>query len=100
MTNRALWTLLLALVALPVAAQETKPEDDPAAPETERTEPAKHIQVLKDPHDISKYYRSSQGEQPFEVTSQPSTGGKPFDPYSIASYYRSSASGPGAYGYS
>lgn len=97
MTKRALWTVLLALSAAPLLAQESKPAEEPAAPEEERTEPVRHIKVLQHPYDIAKFYRSSQGETFGMAAEGPAAA--PFDPYSIAGYYRSSG-GPGAYGYS
>ena len=100
MKSRTLAVAACAMVvatAAPLLAQESKPADDPAAPEEERAEPVTHIKVLQHPYDIAKFYRSSQGEG-FGM-SESSPGATAFDPYSIASYYRSSAA-PGAYGYS
>lgn len=99
MTQRALWTMLLALAAAPLLAQESKPAEEPAAPEEEPAAPVRHIKVLQNPYDIAKFYRSSQGSDPFGVASE-GPARTAFDPYSVASYYRSSQSGPGAYGYS
>jgi hypothetical protein len=101
MTKKTLWALLLTCAVVPpLAAQESKPAEEPAvAPDAERATPTRKIRVLQNPYDIAKFYRSSQGS-PFELTG-PALGNPFENPYAIAGYYRSSQTArPGGYGYS
>ena len=97
----------LSLVcAAPLAAQEQRPPDEkvvreqPPSPapdeefvEDEPAAPLTHLKVLEDPHEISSFYRSSQGTSgPLAL---PMDGSAPSGPYAIAGFYRAGRSSTG-----
>jgi hypothetical protein len=101
---RTTWAVLATLgLAAGAAAQEKQPEGAAAAPAVEsknveeaRDTPRPAIRVLRDPYDISSFYRS-------DGSPLGPWAGLPSDPaYGIADFYRSRQGGQwgGAYGWS
>jgi hypothetical protein len=90
----AVAALLLVSGAATARAQETPaPTPAPAQVDELDNEPApprRHLQVLQDPHDISSFYRSSQGSEPSDFGYEASGTG---DRYPIAGFYRAGARG-------
>ena len=97
-TLAAVAAWLLVSAAATARAQETPaPTPAPAQVDELDNEPApprRHLQVLQDPHEISSFYRSSQGSEPsdfgYEATG---TGAGAGDRYPIAGFYRAGARG-------
>jgi hypothetical protein len=90
--------VLLSGAAVGVRAQETpapKPaQADELAPsdelDNEPAAPRRHIQVLHSPHEISSFYRSSQGSSQTDFAYEPSASS---ERYPIAGFYRAGARG-------
>ncbi len=92
--------------AAPLAAQEQRPPDEKAvrapepspAPDEELVEdepaaPLRHLKVLEDPHEISSFYRSSQGAS--GPLAMPMDAGTASGPYAIAGFYRAGRASSG-----
>ncbi len=89
-------TLLLA--APPVFAGETQAQVQPQEAAAEEAAPRPHVRVLRDPYEISSYYRAD-GAGPAAPRFEDEDGRVTIDPRSISSFYRSSEPSGPAHGY-